>query len=597
MSVRTLLWVSGFLTLIAVGIPESVSIAFFLLIVPGLILALAPTVFVYTATFAIVRRSLRRYLRITRAFAHNLIAALITLGLSVLVTLPMGLAGRSAFHTAATGNVVPHDRVVIAGNVLLNNNQTPTENTTGKPPVPCEALCAALLDTPGVSTVTIAGTDYRGKPVEPISYRLVPKGEASSNALAPKSPEEILRYLPEQPASSSRGDYLAETAARKARENAITARWGLQLASEVTLSIVPSPQHHDLTITITFPDPHGGNDVAVKQAEVRDRAGRVLLRRQHVLATPVFVPLVLWPFALIPNQSWASSWRLVRSELQTGDSGIKPITVLFEQTTLARPPEPGDAVTAMRERLAAALMQPGAPADLALVAPWLATINWRSLKDGDTELLGKLIADVRVIDLPRLYEGADKSAFLPHRGVIVARLLNPATPRELRFRLDDLLRSMPPGTFAVPTPDELALLRDQPLRLNAPGLVERLADQGKAGVPELVRILQEVVREPSWAKWNWVIEAVHRALIRLGPDAAGALPVVIELFDQPDTPLAYNSNERSGWRITMARMGRPVGDLPFPPNYTAAEIARERSDIMQAMKRARDDPWWAEPRL
>jgi hypothetical protein len=593
-SVRTVLWVSGFLTLIAVGIPPSVTIGFFLLIVPGLILALAPTVFVHTATFAIVRRSLR----ITRAFAHNLIAAFITLGLSVLVTLPMGLAGRSAFHTAATGNVVPPDRVAIAGNVLLNNNQTPTENVAGKPPVPCEALCAALLDTPGVSTVTISGTDYWGKPVGPISYRLVPKGEASSNAMAPSSPEQILRHLPEKPASSSRGNYLAETAEREAQENAITARWGLRLASEVTLSIVPSPQHHDLTITITLPDPQRANDMAVKQVEVRDRAGRVLLRRQHVMATPVFVPLVLWPFALIPKLDFtlASSWRLARSELQTGDRNIKPITVLFDETTLARPPEPGDAVTVMRERLAAALMQPGAPADLALAAPWLTTINWRSLKEGDTELLGKLIADARVTDLRRIFEGADNSVFAPHRSAIVARLLDPATPRELRFRLDDLLRSMPPGTFAVPTPDELALLRDPSLWLNSPGLVVRLADQGKAGVPELVRILQEAVREP-YATRHTAIQAIRRAFVRLGPDAVGALPVVIELFDHRHTPLAGEFSEMFGWRITMVLMGRPIEDVPFPPTYTAAQIARERSDIMQAVKRARDDPRWAEQRL
>jgi hypothetical protein len=172
-AVRIVLWVSGFLTSIAVGIPESVMIGLWLLVVPGFILALAPTVFLYTATFAIVRR----FLPITHTVAINLIAAFMTLGLGVLVTLPMTLAGRWAFHRAATGDVVPPNRVVIGGNVLLNNNLTPTEYIAGKSSVPCAALCAALLDTPGVGTVTIAGTDFRGNPVKPTSYRLVPKGE------------------------------------------------------------------------------------------------------------------------------------------------------------------------------------------------------------------------------------------------------------------------------------------------------------------------------------------------------------------------------------------------------------------------------------
>src|SRR5258708_459997 len=102
MSVRIVFFVSGFLTLIAVGIPQSVTLGLWLLVVPGLILALAPTVFIYTATFAIVRC----FLPITHAVALNLIAAFITLGLGVLVTLPMALAGWLAFNLAATGDVV-----------------------------------------------------------------------------------------------------------------------------------------------------------------------------------------------------------------------------------------------------------------------------------------------------------------------------------------------------------------------------------------------------------------------------------------------------------------------------------------------------------
>jgi hypothetical protein len=109
------------------------------------------------------------------------------------------------------------------------------------------------------------------------------------------------------------------------------------------------------------------------------------------------------------------------------------------------------------------LKQPGAPADLSLANPWLATLNWQSINDGDIELLGNLIADARVIDLPRLFEGAHAYVRAELRGAIVARLLNPATLPQLREHLDRLVLSMPPGTFAEPTPDELALLHDQPL--------------------------------------------------------------------------------------------------------------------------------------
>ncbi len=345
--------------------------------------------------------------------------------------------------------------------------------------------------------------------------------------------------------------------------------------------MVPSPQHHDLTITMTVGQ--GVHDVAVKQVELRDREGRVLLRRQRATVETVFVPLLLEPY----NLTGKADWRLARSELATSHGDFKPITVLFEETTLARPSERGDAVASMRDRLAVALMQPGAPADLSLVNPWLATIIWESPTDGDIELIGKLLADARVIDLPRLFEGVHVNTFVRAselRGAIVARLVNPATVPRLRDRLDSLVRSMPPGTFAMPTPDELALLHDQPLRLNAPGLVQRLADQRKAGVPELVRILQEDVRVEPWSTRKDVLAAVRRALIRLGPDAAGALPAVIELFDQPNTPLANNKDEMDRWRVAMVRMGRPIEDVPFPPTFTFEQIARGRSDIMRTAK-------------
>jgi hypothetical protein len=576
MSVRIaiVLLVSGFLTLLGFPEPKTAG-GFLLLVVLSPLLIVAPTVFVYTATFAIVRRLLP-----THAFARNrnLIAAVITFGLGVLAALPMALAGRLAFKLAATGDVVPHDRVVIGGNVLLNNDETPTENTAGKTLVPCEALCAALLDTPGVGTVTIAGTDHRGNLVPPTSYRLVPKGQASTiNAWVPTKPEQILHYLPEKPVSSGQGGYVAQAAARRARENAIIAHWGLLLASEVTLSMLPSPQHHDLTITMTSPTRRGFQGVTVKEVAVRDRQGRVLLRRQRVTATTVFVPLVVFP------------GRVARSDLETTDREINPIAVLFDKTTLARPAEPDAAVTGVRDALAAAVMQPGAPPGLLLVGPWLATIDWQSLKDDDIDLLGKLIADARMSDLPHLDDNVGRSVPAELRGAIVARLLNPATLPELRYRLDSLLRYMPPGTFAVPTPDELTLLHDQKLRLNAPGLVERLADQGKARVPQLVRILQEDMRAEPWAK-RMEILAVSRALTRLGPDAVSALPVVIELFDQPHTPLANSSDEMLDWRVAMVRMGRPIEDVPFPPTFTVEQLAESRAVVMRCAERVRDHP-------
>jgi hypothetical protein len=589
MSLRIVLWASGLLALIAVTMPQLIVFGLLLLIIPGLILWIAPTVFLYTATFAIVRR----WLPVTRPRARNLIAAVITLGLGVAVTLPMALPARQAFHLATKGNVRPHDRVVIRGDVLLDSDRTPTEGRDLDWRVPCHVLCAALLDTPGVTSVTLAGTDdHRGDAVKPISYRLVPRGEAGSDGVAPKKPEQILQYLPEKRVT---GVPEVVIAARKARENAVISHWALRLANEVTLSIVPPPRHHDLTIKMTSAIGHDAHGIFVKQLDVRDRDGRALLRREYATVDVVVVPLALEPNDLLGRPSW----RLARTSLRSGDfAGVEPIKVLFDETTLARPPEPGDGaaggrrdeVVGMRDRLAATLLQPGAQPDLALATPWLATLDWFSMKDDDYELLGKLIADARVTDLRPLFDNVRGTVRPVLRGAIIARLINPATSPEMRSGLDDLVRLMAPGTFSVPTPDETALLHDQSMRLNLPHLVERLSDQGQAGVPELVRILQADVRVEPWRKRQGIVEAMCRAFIRLGPDAAGALPAVLDLFDQPHPPLADDSSHRYWWRIAMVRMGLPIEEVPFPPQFTAKEIAQGRSDTVQAAERARNHP-------
>jgi hypothetical protein len=129
------------------------------------------------------------------------------------------------------------------------------------------------------------------------------------------------------------------------------------------------------------------------------------------------------------------------------------------------------------------------------------------------------------------------------------------------------------------------------MRLNQPHLVERLSDQGQAGVPELVRILQADVRVEPWRKRQHIVEAVCRAFIQLGPDAAGALPAVLALFDQPHPPLADDSSHRSWWRIAMVRMGLPIEEVPFPPQFIGeAGTAQSRSHIVQAAERARNHP-------
>jgi hypothetical protein len=310
MSVRIVLLISGALSLLAMGYSEAVALGLFMLIIPGLLLAMAPTVFLYTLTFAGVR-----LLLVWRgASAATACAVLISVGLGVVAALLMASAGRRAFDAALTGDVIPPSRLSIAGDILVNYSDTPTQNIAGKPRVPCEAFCAALLDTLSVRSVTIAGIDQWGKPVEPATYRLLPKHEAPHNELTLRNPHYILDSFPEV---SKRGEgYGSDN--YKARSAAVEAYWALRLAGEVTLSLGAVPEQFDQTIAIRSPEVQGFHSIETDQFDLRDRDGRILLRRQRVTARPVSVPLRLTPFHarnMGAHMGFISGWDWARSTL------------------------------------------------------------------------------------------------------------------------------------------------------------------------------------------------------------------------------------------------------------------------------------------
>src|ERR671912_1604779 len=99
--IKKTLWVSGILAAIAVLSPGSVVLGLFLGILPGLILAVAPTIFLYTAAFALIRRALRRRLPNRGMFLVNTAAALLTGAAGVAVTAPLALHGRRSVAAAS----------------------------------------------------------------------------------------------------------------------------------------------------------------------------------------------------------------------------------------------------------------------------------------------------------------------------------------------------------------------------------------------------------------------------------------------------------------------------------------------------------------
>lgn len=577
MFVRLLFWGSGALAALAVSFQPAVLAGLYLGVLPGIVLGIAPTIFLYTAAFVIVRK----LMPLPAGVTANLIAAAIVAGLGFVLAAPYAKSGKQAFAAADTGDVTPGSPVAIAGNVRLERDfNVLRESRPTKGKWECDALCAALLDTPQVRSVTLSGTDAAGAPFAPATFRLVPKDEAPSGGVTPRNPEKLIEQLPE--ANQSPANWKAAQAAREANRNALVAKWAMRLATEKTLVVEPANTEPDLTIAIADSRETGLHRITVAKVEIRDRAGQVLLRRQRITAAPIAMPLYVAPQGPMLDQGFGVG----RTFVHTGPRyfTFKPVSTLFAETTLPEPQVAAGEVVDMRGRLAAALREPGKPADLDLAAAWVATLNWRNLEPADLDVLDLAIRDPRITGLERIYDGYEKSVSPRLREAIIVRLLDPATQPQLRSRLNTLVRAMPPGTFAVLTPNERTLLANQELRLVSAALVERLADVGAEATPLLVEILQADARVNAWWKRQWVMAAVCQALTRLGPDASAALPVVEKLLATRSL-LTNTWGDAQNWRVALVRMGKPVADLSFPPNLRPETVAQDRENVRKMAER------------
>jgi hypothetical protein len=482
--------------------------------------------------------------------------------------------------TAATrDDVTPPQPVTIEGDVRLDRFGEGWSPAGRSNRDACDARCAALLDTPGVRSVTIGGTDSKGASVSPMTYRLIPKSRARDATLIPVEPAAIVDHLPppQRDKSASRTQWEAAREAKKALKDSVTARWSLRLANDESLVAEPPPNRFDRTVTIRNTRNQGRHRIGVAEVEIVDAGGTVLLRRQRVTAEPIVAPFFVAPAGPMLERGFEIGRRSVHTGPRYFD--FKPVETLFRETTLARPVTDDRVVVRLREALGSSAAPAGPEERATMVASWLATLDWHHLGDRDIDVLAKLIADPRTTGLERIYDGYAKHVSPRLRKPIALRLLEASTDDRLRGTLNTLVRNMPPGTYAELLPEEKALLADRTLRLRTSALVARLSDQGAGAVPLLLDLLNEDVRVQPWAKRQWILADIRRAFSHLGRDAATALPTVERLFDLPRSPLTNSSNDADAWRVAMVRMGKPVDTLTFPAHQSAEIVARDRERI------------------
>jgi hypothetical protein len=447
-SLKAWLFGWGVLALIAIGVPHAVSVGMYL-IFPGTIQVAAPTIFMYSAAFAVIRHLLPARATLLRDVA----AAVLTVAFGCLIALPGAVAGRVAFGRANLPEVQPVSPVKLGGKIRLELPRDESNQVKPGFPNDCGPLCAALLDTPGVESVALAETGHASTAPASV-YRLVSRHGDRSNGVYPGQPEKILDELPGAfdlidtnglDASQSFKKIKAHEAAKKKAAQAVAAGWGLRLVSEQKLVAQRTVMQADQTVRVTHVQDRDGKGVSITRVEVLDRSGKALLRRSIVVGSALSLPAHFTAVGYMENLHVGEA----RDTLSNTPlyASFKPIPELFLHSSLARPRTDSDLIDRLVDRLRVATSNPALPRtdpDFGLADFWIRTIDWQQPLPADQlAVLGSLIADERIPVPEGMYDGADAKVAPELRSALGSRILDASTPPHTRSELAHLLAQCP----------------------------------------------------------------------------------------------------------------------------------------------------------
>jgi hypothetical protein len=567
MTLKTYLLITGIGAFVALAFPPLVIIGYFMLLVPGVILSAMPTAFLYGVVFAVSRYLLAAVLS---GMALNVAAVVVTALVMLAIPQPVALATKARLAALRQEKVLPPAPIPLAGHILLRRGWEHN----------CDALCVALLKTPGVLAVTLESSIRK-----PATYRLV-------DAAAPGESIKPTGFGLSPGGRGKADDPFAGARALEAEWNLMLSDRGLKLVAE------PARVMPDMAIHITD-GPVSRDSLANqrrskwslraaparrKALEIFDRQGRALLRQELLSAYVPSAPLS------ISGNGGIENFRFEWNKQRLGDgkeSDVIPVdALLLEHTTIARGVDQAAATERTRAGIAAALADPARPAGDAafnLANQWMESL--RAAKDPlsaeDRGLLVRILEDRRVTRADGLSAAVKRLADPAEdlRRLAVQRYLDAPDPKEARYWLAPW-DALPPGAFAASLPEEREVLAAPQTAMYAGGLIRRQADRGVEAVPDLLRLLRAFsAYDPGkygYSDLTSAMEAVRDALRAIGPAAAPARAEIETLLATPGLARRYENNRQS-WDVLLVVLGRPVDTLEKPANLSGTvERYRER---------------------
>ncbi|MDA8744821.1 hypothetical protein N9N28_09330 [Rubripirellula amarantea] len=567
---------TGFLAGLALAAPQLVVLGYFLLIVPGLVLTIAPTVFTYLAVTAMVRR----LLPISSTTKATAMAFGVTLLMGWAVMQPFHLKAIAAYRADELPDVLPSEMIKLDGHIRI---ERPDQHRDPQ----CDYLTLAVLDSAdvhSVTTVSAGNNARRGKRPDAHSsaaYALISAEADATAGIFPHEPGQIVREYPPL-VKANRGNTVI-TASK-----AVEANWALRLAGQERLRETQVIEAEAADWVIRIDNPSNQRSYTHRRVTLVDSVGEVRFRKSYRKQT---VPARMFYFGFQANMSGgpvSASFHVGRQIMQSGDRSLKLESELLQTIKFTVPPSDADVLVALRNQAVHALDDPMATtARLDLARRYLGLFFFDA-KPQDHKLIARIVADDRVRDIEVPIKNVISKGKTPPamRDSYVDRIAMDHTSASLRHWLAQRLASLPRGTFANPDEKYLAIFDSPETYQQAAPLIATLADLGpKRAMPKLNAMLENALEIQHWRDRRASVEGIREAFIRLGSQASEAAPMIHKLFLSRPSPIMNSAGDADQWRFALVRMGVAPEDLPVFPGQSPRSVERNIRQVANKIER------------
>ena len=560
--------ITGVLAGLAIAAPQLVVLGYFLLVIPGLVLTAAPTVFVYLLGTAVIRQ----LLPISSIRTATAIAFCMTLLLGWAVMQPFRTKAVTTYRAALLADVTPNAKIKLNGNIRI-------ERPDDRNAADCDYLCMAALDSVGVESVTTLTAGKNKKTERLAAFALMPANGNPAAGIFPNKPGQIVRVY--QPlVQSHRGSKLI-TASK-----AVEADWAMRLASQERLQTTMPVDAENADWIIRIENQTNRSTGKLRRVTVLDADGTVRLRRSYrKQAVPAGMFYIGFHMAGMTSNG---SFHVGRTQLETGERSLQPESSLLEAIKFSVPSCDPNALLVMRDKVQKTLNDAAAtPAELDMVRHYLGLFFFDATPQ-DHQLIAKIVADDRVKDIDQQIENVISKRKTPvaMRDAYANRIVMDHTSAKLRHWLAERLATLPAGTFANPSAEHLAIWNTPEIYQDAAPFVATIADLGpQQAMPKLSAMLATAIDLPDRRARRPLVNGVREAMIRLGPQASAAAPKIRELFLRRPSPILNNSGDADQWQFALARMGVEIEALPVFPNQSPKSVQQDFRRVAEKLRR------------